>query len=121
MSSIVTCASATLPCTRSETVAGVDATSWQETEPAKTTARARRAKPKALLPLDGRRRLGRDVIDHPVDTFDFVDDARRDPREQVVWQASPVGGHTVARKNGPYGDGFLVGTPISHDADRTNR
>ena len=36
------------------------------------------------FPLDRRRRLAADVVDHAVDARNAVDDARRDPGQQVV-------------------------------------
>ena len=48
-----------------------------------------------LLPLDGARRLRRDVDRHPVDLAHLVGDPRRDPLHDVVGQPGPVGGHRV--------------------------
>src|SRR4051812_8142919 len=56
------------------------------------TAVTRRAE---LLPLDGARRPRRDVVDDAVDARHLVDDAARQPLEQVVGQPGPVGGHGV--------------------------
>src|SRR6476646_4550461 len=43
----------------------------------------------ASLPLDGAGRLAGDVVRHPVETRNFVDDSGRHPLEQIVWQARP--------------------------------
>ena len=50
-----------------------------------------------LLPLDGSRRLRRDVEHHSVDAGDLVGDAVRDAREHIVGKAGPVGGHCILR------------------------
>src|SRR3989304_4019379 len=46
-----------------------------------------------LLPLDGARWLGRDVVDHAVHPVHLVHDPVRDPGEQFVRQPRPVGRH----------------------------
>ena len=56
-----------------------------ERRPAPRTARA----PRALLPLDRRGRLRRDVVDHAVDAAHLVDDARRDRRRAGRTAAAP--------------------------------
>src|SRR2546427_10713078 len=52
--------------------------------------------PCPLLPLDRRRRLAGNVVDHAVDPAHFVDDAVGDFREQRVRQRRPARGHDVA-------------------------
>lgn len=71
-----------------------------------------------LFPLDRRRRLARDVVDDPVDTANFVDDAVRYPGEEAVRQLCPVSGHEVLGFDGTQGDDVLVGAPVAHDPHR---
>src|SRR3546814_4086528 len=47
------------------------------------------------LPLDRRRRLAADVVDHARDAADLVDDAVGDAAEEVVRQVRPVRGHEI--------------------------
>src|SRR6185295_6701557 len=63
----------------------------------------------ALLPLDGGRGLARHVVHHPVDAAHLVDDAGRDPGQEVVRQAGPVGGHEVVGGHGAQGADVFVG------------
>ena len=51
----------------------------------------------------------------------FVDDARRDRREQLVRQARPVGRHAVAALDGADRDRVLVGALVAHHADALHR
>ena len=45
-----------------------------------------------LLPLDRRRRLPRDVVNDPVDSAHFIDDAIGNPPEQFMRQQQAQGG-----------------------------
>src|SRR6266478_7209630 len=74
-----------------------------------------------LLPLDGGRRLRRDVVHDPVHTLHLVDDAAREPGEEIAGQPRPVGRHAVARGDGADGDHVLIGALVAHDADRLDR
>lgn len=49
------------------------------------------------FPLDGGRGLGADVVRHPVDPSDLVDDPIRDPAQDLVGHVIPVRGHVVRR------------------------
>src|SRR5689334_23378527 len=60
------------------------------------------------LPLDRRRRLAGDVVNHAVDASDLVDDAVADGRQDLVGQAGPVGGHEVLGLDGAEGDDRVV-------------
>src|SRR5829696_2171130 len=71
-----------------------------------------------LLPLDRAGRLGRDVVGHPVDARDLVDDAARQRLEHVVGQAGPVGGHGVLAGDRPDDDRVGVGALVAHHAHR---
>src|ERR1043165_858077 len=84
--------------------------------PPEPTSRTR-APTRALLPLDRPRRLGGDVVDHPVDAGDFVDDAIGHPGEKFVRQAGPVGRHRVVRHDSTDGNGVAVGAVVALDAD----
>src|SRR5256885_14675242 len=68
------------------------------------------------FPFYGRWRFGGDVIDDAVDAADFVHDARRDAREQIVRQARPVGGHAVPAFDGANRHGVFVRALVAHDA-----
>src|SRR4051794_25985042 len=59
---------------------------WLEACPTATAGRTT----SRLLPLDGGRRLAADVVDHPVDALDLVDDPRRDPGQQLIRQVRPI-------------------------------
>jgi len=50
-----------------------------------------------LFPLDGGRRLGADIVGHPVDAPHFVDDPIRYPSQDLVGHVIPVRGHVVRR------------------------
>src|SRR5262249_271485 len=49
-----------------------------------------------LLPLNGRRRLARDVINDAVHPWHLIDNAVGDPRQHIVRQPRPVRSHEVA-------------------------
>ncbi len=74
-----------------------------------------------LLPFDGGRWLARNIIHHAVYSVYFVDNAVRDPRQQVMGQARPVSGHEILGRYGPDRRGFLIGPLVTHDAHRTDR
>src|SRR5260221_13603838 len=60
----------------------------------KTTSR-RTVECPTLFPLDRARRFAGDVEADAVDAFAFVDDPRRETRQQGVRQMHPVGGHAI--------------------------
>src|ERR1051325_2047471 len=74
-----------------------------------------------LFPLDRRRRLRGDVVSHTIDAAHFVDDAVRDPGEQLVRQRGPVGGHEIGRLHCAQGDDVLIRAPIAHYTDGAYR
>src|SRR5258705_2336705 len=74
-----------------------------------------------LLPLDGGRRLRGDVVHDAVHAPHLVDDAAREPGEEIAGQSRPVGRHAVGRGDGADGDHVLVGALVAHDADRLDR
>jgi len=59
------------------------------------------------LPLDGPGRLGRDVVDHPVDAAHLVDDAGGGAAEEVVGERVVVGGHAVGGDDGTQGAAYV--------------
>src|SRR6266513_1020402 len=73
------------------------------------------------LPLDGRGRLGGDVVGDAVDAAHLVDDAVGDLGEQLVRQRRPLGGHEVGTLHRAQGDDVLVGATVAHHADRFHR
>ena len=70
-----------------------------------------------LLPLNRPRRLWSDIVDHAVDAFDFADDPAWHAREEIVWEARPIGGHAIGAADGANGGNLLVGAPVAHHAD----
>src|SRR5580698_724272 len=70
-----------------------------------------------LLPLDGAWRLARDVEHHAVDIADLVRDPGGDPREHLVGEPGPVGGHRVLARHRPDHDRVAVGPPVALHAD----
>src|SRR3954453_44766 len=73
------------------------------------------------IPLDRRRRLRTDVVDHAVDTLDLVHDARGDRGEDLVRQPGPVGGHAVTAFNRPDRNRVFVGARVTHHAHALHR
>ena len=47
----------------------------------------------------------------------LIDDAGRNPRDEVIGEAGPVGGHEVVCGDSAEGDGVVIGAFIAHDAD----
>src|SRR5260221_5252561 len=75
----------------------------------------------ASLPFNRAGRLRSDVVRHPVDARNLVDDARRDALEHLVRQPGPVGRHGVVGGDGPADDRVRVGTVVAHHADGAHR
>jgi hypothetical protein len=67
------------------------------------------------------RGLGGDVVDDPVDAAYLVDDAVRDPAEELHVEVEEVGGHAVDRGDRAQRAHVLVGAGIAHDPDRAHR
>src|SRR3990170_1968818 len=74
-----------------------------------------------LLPFDRRRRLRRDVVDHPVDALHLVDDPVREDRQHLGGHAGPVGRHRVLGSDAAHRDGVLVGALVAHHAHGLHR
>src|SRR3546814_944503 len=74
-----------------------------------------------LLPLDRRRRLAADVVDHARYAADLVDDAIGDAAEEVVRQVCPVCGHEIDGFHRAQRDHPLVGACVADHADRLHR
>lgn len=50
---------------------------------------------RGLLPLNGSRWFGTDVINYPIDAFNIVDDFTRHFGQKLVGQMAPFGSHPV--------------------------
>ena len=74
-----------------------------------------------LFPLDGRGRLGGDVVDAAVHAAHAADDGIGDFGQEVVGQRCPGGRHAVGRVDGTQGHDVLVGALVAHDADAPDR
>src|SRR3954470_21747676 len=74
-----------------------------------------------LFPLDGSRRLAGDVVGHPVDAADLVDDPGRDSPQEFMVEWEIVGGHAVDRRDSAEGAGVVVSPLVTHDADSADR
>src|SRR5699024_9890682 len=70
-----------------------------------------------LFPLDGRGRLGGDVVDDPVYTRNLIDNPAADLLQHLIRDAGPVAGHTVDAGNRADRDSVVIGTPVAHNAD----
>lgn len=66
------------------------------------------------LPPNRDRRLPRDVINHPRDVPQLVDDPRRALIEEVVQQMCPVSRHEIDRLHGEQRDHPLIGTTATN-------
>jgi hypothetical protein len=71
----------------------------------------------SLFPLDGRRRLGRDVVNDTVDVLDFVDDPVGDFLQYIERNSCPVGGHSIDGGYGPDAHSMGLSTSVTHDTD----
>ena len=71
----------------------------------------------ASLPFNRRRGLGADVVHHPIDPFDLVNDPGRNSGQQIVGQMAPVGGHEVVGVHAPHREGIVVGAAVAHHTD----
>ncbi len=70
-----------------------------------------------LFPFNGSRGFGADIIDDPINTFNFVDDTVGELAQQVVGKVGPVGSHSVGAGDGANGDYAFVSSGISHDTN----
>src|SRR5689334_7597802 len=73
------------------------------------------------LPLDGRRRLPRDVVHHARDALHFIHDAPRAYVEEVIRQPRPVRGHEVDGLDGAQAHHVVVAAPITHHTHASHR
>ena len=72
------------------------------------------------LPLDGARRLARDVEHDPVHLAHLVGDPRGDLGQHVVGHPRPVGGHGVLGRDRAQHDRVAVGAAVALHADRAH-
>ena len=75
----------------------------------------RRPPREVLFPLDSRRRLAADIVHHPVDPLDIVDDLIGDIRQEGIREMRPIGRHPIYRGHRAQGYRELVGALITHD------
>src|SRR6516164_3527320 len=74
-----------------------------------------------LFPFNCSWRLARHVINHPVYTLDAVGNSRGGPRQEVLRQSRPVGGHEVIGFHGSKRYDALVSPCVSHHAHCLHR
>src|ERR1051325_11734783 len=70
------------------------------------------------FPFDRGGRLRRYVVGDSIHAADFIRNPARDPRQQIVRQARPVGGHAVDALDRADRDHVVVGALVAHHADR---
>src|SRR5438045_1892409 len=71
-------------------------------------------RPGRLLPLDGARRLRRDVEGDAIDARDLVYEAAGHALQDLVGKPRPVGGHGVLAGDGAHDDRIRVGALVAH-------
>src|SRR5690606_5502894 len=76
-----------------------------------------RAGPESF-PLDGARRLARDVVDDTVDALDLVYDAGRGAAEELHVVVVEVRCHAVDRSNGTQSADIVIGAVVTHYTHR---
>lgn len=74
-----------------------------------------------LFPLNRARRLGCDIVDHSVDTFDFIADSSAHFVKDFPGESEVVGGHTVGACDSSDTYGVIVCSFITHDAYAADR
>src|SRR5262249_17416125 len=74
-----------------------------------------------LFPLDGAGRFAGYVVANSIDATNFVDDSRRNARQNFVWNPYPVSRHSIMTLHDPERHGVLVGALIAHHPHRSNR
>ena len=74
-----------------------------------------------LFPFNGGGGLAGNIIHHSIDSVHFVDDPVSHPRQQIIRQARPIGGHKVVGNHRPDGADLLVGALVAHHAHRADR
>src|SRR3989338_5260706 len=75
----------------------------------------------ALFPFNSCRGLGRNIVDHPVDAFDFVDDPVRHLLPHLGGQLGPIRSHRILAGDGAHSDHVLIGALIAHHPDGLHR
>ena len=76
---------------------------------------------KCLLPLNGTRWFGTDVVNYAVDTFDLVDNPTGNDFQYVIGYAVPVGSHKVGCLYRTDGNDVFVAPFIPHNPYSTER
>ena len=73
-----------------------------------------------LFPLDGCRWFGGDIVADAVDVVDFVYDTNRNLVQNFVRDSCPVSGHKVGGGYTAQSEGVIIGSEVTHNADRTH-
>ena len=73
------------------------------------------------LPLNRARRFRGHIVGHAIDAIDLVDDPRRGLTKELVREGIVVGRHPVDRRDRAQGAGIIVGAPVAHDTDGSDR
>src|SRR5215467_1375457 len=73
------------------------------------------------LPLDGGRRLRRDVVDHPVNPSHLVGDPGGDPLQELARKPRPIRGHSVYAGYRSEHCSELVGPIVAHYPNALDR
>src|SRR5215831_15618182 len=74
-----------------------------------------------LLPLDGTRRLGTDIVHDPIHALHFVDDTVGHSSQHFVGNFRPVCRHPVETRHGTDRNHMLVRSLVSHHTNRPDR
>ena len=67
------------------------------------------------LPFDGSRRFARDIQDHAIDFWHFVDNPIGHASDGFIRKPSPISGHCVGANYGADSDDVLVGSSVAHN------
>ena len=73
-----------------------------------------------LFPFNSGRWFARNIVHDAVDVIYFIDDAAGNFIEDIVGDACPVSRHEVRRRNAAQCQRVIIGTEITHDADRAD-
>src|SRR5262245_21056304 len=74
-----------------------------------------------LFPLNRGRRLGTDVVHHPIHTLHFIDDPVRYPAQYVIRDLSPIGRHPIQARHSTKRNDMVIGPLIAHDPYSSDR
>jgi len=74
-----------------------------------------------LFPLNRAGRFRGDIVGHPVDAFDFVDDPRGGFAKKIMLEGVIIRRHPVHRRDRPQSAYIIIGTPVAHHPDAAHR